>query len=80
MTLAILSALGPLIAALAPILAQWIVRRWAAKQDPRNQLQQQKNENGQAVAGNDSDALNVLLDERINRVRPAAPKSDGAVR
>jgi hypothetical protein len=80
MTLAILSAMGPLIAALAPILAQWIVRRWAAKQDPKNQLQEQKNENGQVVAGNDSNALNTLFDERINRVRPAPPQGSGPAR
>ena len=51
MTVAILSALVPFIAALAPVLAQWLLRRWAAKADPRNQFQEQKNENAKLNVG-----------------------------
>ena len=69
MTAAFLAALGPLIAALAPVLAQWLLRRWAAKDDPRNQLQTQLDENRQAIANG---AAGELLDERLNRLRPPA--------
>jgi len=71
----ILAALVPFIAALAPVLAQWILRRWAAQADPKNQIAQQKNENAQAVATDDPALINRLLDERINRVRPNETKN-----
>lgn len=70
MTSAVLAALVPFIGALAPVLAQWILRRWAAKADPKNQLAEQKSENAKAVADNDAVLINRLLDHRINRVQP----------
>jgi hypothetical protein len=82
MTAAILAALVPFIGALAPVLAQWILRRWTAQADPKNQIAQQKNENAQAVASDDPAAINRVLDERINRVqdevRPAQQDADSA--
>jgi hypothetical protein len=74
-TTAILAALAPFIAAIAPVLAQWVLRRWAAQADPQNKLAEQKHENAKAVADGDPVVINRLLDERINRVRPN-PKQD----
>jgi hypothetical protein len=68
MTVAIIAALAPFIAALAPVLAQWVLRRWAAQADPKNQIAEQKSENAQAVISDDPAVINRLLDERINRV------------
>ncbi len=77
MTAAILAALVPFIGALAPVLAQWILRRWAAQADPKTQLAEQKRENAQAIASDDAVAINQLLDQRINRVRPdSKPDAD----
>jgi hypothetical protein len=70
MTAAILAALVPFIGALAPVLAQWILRRWAARADPQNEIAKQKSENAQAVADDDPALINRLLDDRINRVQP----------
>jgi hypothetical protein len=73
MTAAVLAALVPFIGALAPVLAQWILRRWVAGPppiDPKNQLAEQKSENAKAVADNDPALINRLLDDRINRVQP----------
>jgi hypothetical protein len=72
MSAALIAALAPLIAALAPLLAQWMLRRWAAADDPRNQFQEEKDENAKVVIQSDATDLNVLLDERLNRVRPPA--------
>ena len=72
-----LAALVPFIAALAPVLAQWILRRWAAKADPKNQIAKQKDENAKAVISDDPIVINQLLDERINRVRPNETKDAG---
>ena len=81
MTLAsILAILGPITAALAPLFAKWVLRRWAAKDDPRNQLRSQKDENAQAIIQTDADELNTLLDDRINRVQPVKAKDPGPVR
>jgi hypothetical protein len=77
MTAGILAILGPIAAALAPVLANWVLRRWAARDDPRNQLRTQKNENAQAILEPDTDGLNRLLDDRIDRVRPNAPEGPG---
>jgi hypothetical protein len=70
MTAAILAALVPFIGALAPVLAQWILRRWTAQADPKNRLAQEQSENEKAVVSNDPLPVNSLLDTRINRVRP----------
>lgn len=82
MTAAILAALVPFIGALAPVLAQWILRRWTAQADPKNRIAEQKHENAQTVASDDAVAINRLLDQRINRVRgevrPAQPDVDSA--
>lgn len=70
MTAAIIAALAPFIAALAPVLAQWVLRRWAAQADPKNQIAEQKAENAKAVLSDDPAVINRLLDDRINRVQP----------
>lgn len=73
MTTTILAALVPFIGALAPVLAQWILRRWEAKADPKGQIAEQKSENAQAVVADDPVAINALLDKRLNRVSPEKP-------
>lgn len=77
MTAAILAILAPIAAALAPVFAKWVLRRWAAKDDPKNQLRAQKDENAKAILDTDTDPLNRLLDDRINRVQPHAPEAPG---
>jgi hypothetical protein len=79
MTAGILAILGPIAAALAPVFAKWVLRRWAAKDDPRNQLRVQKDENAQAILKTDTDDLNRLLDDRINRVQPGPTQGPGPV-
>jgi hypothetical protein len=66
MIAALLAALGSLATALLPLLVKWLVRRWAAH--PLDELTRQRQENGQAVAGADPNALNELLEELLNRV------------
>jgi hypothetical protein len=79
MTAGILAILGPIAAALAPVLANWVLRRWAARDDPRNQLRTQKDQNAQAILETDTDGLNRLLDDRIDRLQPRAPEDTGAL-
>jgi hypothetical protein len=79
MTAGILAILGPIAAALAPVLANWVLRRWAARDDPRNQLRTQKDQNAQAILETDTDGLNRLLDDRIDRLQPRAPEDTGGL-
>jgi hypothetical protein len=50
----ILAALVPFIAALAPVLAQWILRRWAAQADPGQQNAKRYEQIDKDIAGQNS--------------------------
>jgi len=65
----VLAIIGAVAVALLPVLALWLKRRMAAKDNPDNQLQKQKDENAKAVLSKNPDDINRVLVDRIGRVR-----------